>query len=124
MASALYDVVPWAEGEVDAWAVTAGPELLLGAEGGSARPVIDPVVVEGLKSLTVMVNHGNSLAGGLDERDAVAVLTTLHRGGHRLDAEAVYAWALANGWPGRGAERLREMAQKISGGTRMRTVNQ
>lgn len=109
-----------ARGEVDAWASAADPELL-GAEARSVGAVIDPVVVEGLKSLTAMVNHSNNLAGALDKRNAVAVLTTLHRGGHRLDADSVYAWAMANGWPGRGAERLREMAGKISGGTRMRT---
>lgn len=112
-------VVPWAKGEVDAWAAAVKPELLLGAE---EQPVhaVDPVVVEGLKTLTSMVNHSNNLAGSMDRRDAVAVLTTLHRGGCRLDAEAIYAWALANGWPGRGAERLREMAQKIQSGVRMR----
>ena len=114
-------VVPWAEGEVDAWAAATDPELLLGAEQRAVRSVIDPVVVEGLRSLTLMVNHSNNLAGALDKRDAVAVLTTLHRGGHRLEAEAIYGWALANGWPGRGAERLREMAAKIDGGVRMRT---
>lgn len=114
-------VVPWADGEVDAWASAADPELLLGATLSAASTVIDPVVVEGLKSLTLMVNHSNNLAGALDKRDAVAVLTTLYRGQHRLDAEAIYAWALANGWPGRGAERLREIAHKISGGVRMRT---
>jgi hypothetical protein len=114
-------VVPWSEGEVDAWAAAVQPELLLGAEERPVRAIIDPVVVEGLKSLTLMVNHSNNLAGALDRRDAVAVLTTLHRGGHRLDAEAIYSWALANGWPGRGAERLREMALKIASGVRMRT---
>ncbi|HEY3008733.1 MAG TPA: hypothetical protein VGJ63_11820 [Micromonosporaceae bacterium] len=114
-------VVPWADGEVDAWATAANPELLLGAEEPAVRAVTDPVVVEGLKSLTLMVNHSNHLASALDRRDAVAVLTTLHLGGHRLDADAIYAWSLANGWPGQGAERLREMAEKISSGVRMRT---
>jgi hypothetical protein len=114
-------VVPWADGEVDAWAAAANPVLLLGAKAFAAGAVSDPVVVEGLKSLTLMVNQSNHLAGALDKRDAVVVLTTLHRGGHRLDADAIYAWALANGWPGQGAERLREMAQKISSGVRMRT---
>lgn len=114
-------VVPWADGEVDAWATVANPELLLGAEQPAARTVTDLVVVEGMKSLTLMVNHSNHLAGALDKRDAVAVLTTLHRGGHRLDPDAIYAWALANGWPGQGAERLREMGHKISSGVRMRT---
>jgi len=112
-------VGPWADGEVDAWAASADPELLSGAEQPRTRTVGDPVVVEGLKTLSRMVNHSNNLAGALDHRDAVAVLTTLYKGGHRLDADAIYAWALSNGWPGRGAERLRDMASRIGSGRRM-----
>ena len=114
-------VVPWADGEVDAWAGATHPELLIGAEQGPLPDPLDPVVVEGLKSLTAMVNHSNNLAGALDKRDAVAVLTTLYRGGHVLDAQAIYTWALANSWPGRGAERLREMAERIGSGHRMQS---
>jgi hypothetical protein len=91
-------VVPWAAGEVDAWATSASPELLLGAETRTVPAIADPVVVEALKSVTVMVNHGNALAGALDKRDAVASLTTLHRAGYRFDSDAIYAWALANDW--------------------------
>jgi hypothetical protein len=73
-------------------------------------------VVVGLTHLTSMVNHANNLAGALDHRDAVAVLRTLHRGGYELPADKVYAWALMNGWPAQGAERLREMAGKADAG--------
>ena len=62
-----------------------------------------------------------TVGGALDKRDVVAVLTTLYRGGHALDAQAIYTWALANGWPGRGAERPREMAEKIGSGHRMQS---
>lgn len=55
--------------------------------------VLDPVVIEALEDLSAMVNHGNNLAGVLDKRDAVVTLTTLYRGGHRLQAETIYAWA-------------------------------
>ena len=114
-------VVPWVDGEVDAWAAAAHPEVLTGADQEPLPDAVHPVVAEGLKALTAMVNHSNNLAGALDKRDAVVVLTTLHQGGHALDAQAIYTWALANGWPGRGAERLREMAEKIGSGHRMRT---
>jgi hypothetical protein len=68
----------------------------------------------------MLVNHANNLAGALDRRDAVAVLQTLHDGGHELAADQIYEWALIHGWPSRGADRLREMAEKIARGVRPR----
>lgn len=109
-------VIPWAEGETTAWEQAAHPELLADAASAAAGPELHRVVIVGLTHLTQMVNHANNLAGSLDHRDAVAVLRTLHKGGYRLPADAVYAWALANGWPARGAERLREMASKVDAG--------
>jgi len=71
-------------------------------------------------TLTALVNHANQLAGSMDRRDAVNVLLTLHDGGHRLDPAALYAWALASGWPAGGATRLKELATDIVGGRRPR----
>jgi hypothetical protein len=103
-------VVPWADGEVDAWVLAANPELLNGAKPSAASAVLDPVVVvvvvEALRSLSLSVNHSNNLAGALDKRDAVVTLTTLHRGGYTLDVDGIYTRAMANRWPARGAERL------------------
>ncbi|SCL33040.1 hypothetical protein GA0070615_2185 [Micromonospora aurantiaca] len=109
--------------EVAAWAA-ATAAVQLGAEAAQASPqaALDPVVVQGLETLTVMVNHANQLAGSSDRRDAVAVLTTLHRGGYALTPAAVYAWALAHGWPARGAQRLREMCNRLSGGHTLRAA--
>jgi hypothetical protein len=111
-------VIPWADGETDAWQIAADPERLSGAEPvhNAADATLDPVVKVALEHLSAMVNHANQLAGALDHRDAVAVLRILHKGGYRLPREAVYAWALANDWPARGAERLRELAGKIDDG--------
>jgi hypothetical protein len=87
-------VVPWAEGEVDAWVAAADPERLGPV---SVPPVddtrrgrnLDPVVAEGLKTLTRMVNHANNLAGSLDRRDAVAVLRTLNEANYPLPPDEV-----------------------------------
>ncbi len=108
-------VIPWVLQDTQAWTQAHSPVLLGAAE--QVTPVaLDPVVRRGLEQLTRMVNHANNLAGGYDKRDAVAVLRLLHRGGYRLPHRDVHAWALANGWPARGAERLREMAEKIDAG--------
>lgn len=114
-------VLSWNPSSVQAWAAAAQPEMLT-AGSVSAEPatLADPVVEQGLLTLTATVNHSNNLAGSLDMRDAVAVLLTLYDGRHRLEAEPIYAWALANGWPARGAQRLRELVEKIQSGTRPR----
>ncbi len=109
-------VIPWVDEDTTPWEQASQPELLAGALAKTSAPSLDPVVIVGLTHLTRMVNHANNLAGALDHRDAVAVLRVLHRGRYALPADEVYAWALANGWPARGAERLREMAEKIDAG--------
>jgi hypothetical protein len=108
-------VVPWVKGEVDAWAAAESPELL-GRAAVNSSAALDPVVVEGLKTLTAMGEHGNNLAGSLDHRDAVAVLRTLKDGGYRLSPDLIYSWAIGNEWSARGAERLRELAAKFEAG--------
>jgi hypothetical protein len=109
-------VVPWAPGELDAWQAAANPEVLGPAVARIVISTLDPVVIEGLKVLTARVNHSNNLAGSLDHRDAVAVLRTLKKARYALPASDVYAWSLANGWPARGAERLRNLASDFEAG--------
>lgn len=114
-------VLSWNAKDVAGWAAAARPRMLsVGASAPPAAVLGDPVVEQGLISLTRMVNHSNNLAGALDRRDAVSVLLTLHDAGHRLEPEPIYAWALAHGWPASGALRLREFVEKIVGGVRPR----
>jgi hypothetical protein len=114
-------VIPWLDKDVETWIRGEQPLRLGHAALDTDPPLLsDPVVHEGLKSLTAMVNLGSNLAGSMDHRDAVAVLQTLHDGGHRFAASDVEAWALANGWSPRGARRLGELATAISSGKRPR----
>jgi hypothetical protein len=116
-------VVPWGESEVAAWVrayrlVTLPTKLAVAA----AEPEIisDPVVVEGLKTLTAMVNVASlyASAGGRDR--AVAVLRTLHDGGHILDPEVVRTWAMAEGWSAVAAGELTKLAKQIAAGKQLR----
>lgn len=108
-------VIPWGDETVREWAQAYTPKLL-GAATAVEAVALDPVVEQGLLQLTRMVNHSNNLAGSLDHRDAVSVLRELHRGGYELPHRDIYSWALAHGWPARGAERLRDMAERIDAG--------
>ncbi|VBA68779.1 hypothetical protein LAUMK142_05813 [Mycobacterium pseudokansasii] len=87
-------VVPWGNGEVDAWAAAAQPKLLGPAVRLEPSSGLDPIVVEGLKTLTHSVNMANDLAGSLDRRDAVAVLRTSQR--RRLPASGRLGLLLGN----------------------------
>ncbi len=113
-------VVPSAAGETDSWQAATSPELLDQAAALTVDlSVADPVVIQGLGS--IFVNQSNMLASSDDRDRAVAVLLTLHRGGHQLVPEQIYTWALANGCGAGGATRLRELAEKISAGRALRT---
>ncbi len=113
-------VLAWNPKDSAAWASAHDPQILSPGIGPSPAVQLDPVVEQGLMTLTRLVNHSNNLAGSMDRRDAVVVLRTLHEGGHRLDPDAIYAWALSNDWPGRGALRLKEMASEVGAGKRLR----
>jgi hypothetical protein len=114
-------VLAWTVPDVDAWARARSP-LQLGAAALEFPDAVslDPVVRVALRRLGQMVNHANNLAGVLDRRDAIAVLTVLHRAGYRLPKDEVCAFALAQGWPDRGARRLRDWAGEIDAGVRKR----
>jgi hypothetical protein len=110
-----------ADQDAAAWASAHQPEQL--SPGASLPPpaaIADPVVEQGMATLTTLVNQSNNLAGVMDHRDAVTVLQLLHDGDHRLDPPSIYAWALAHGWPARGAQRLQKLAAAIAGGKRPR----
>lgn len=114
-------VLAWSSDNLTAWLRARKPKQLgLTDFPGPRDSPLDPVVQAGLRQLGRMVNHANNLAGVLDKRDALAVLTELHRGQHSLPAEDVYAFVLADGWPDRGAQRLRRWAAEIEAGKRKR----
>lgn len=117
--------LPWADDDGASWVAAFDPEELTPAVPRRAAETnqLDPVVVEGLKTLSILVNHANQLAGSMDKRDAINVLRTLHDSGHRLDPPAIYTWALAHGWPAGGAQRLRKYAEDFAAGKRPRSSN-
>jgi hypothetical protein len=114
-------VLVWTERETAAWASAHQPEQLSpGASTPAPAMLTDPVVEQGLRDITQSVNQSNNLAGPMDRRDAVTALQLMHDSGYHLDADAIYAWALAHGWRATGAQRLRDYATAIDQGKRPR----
>jgi hypothetical protein len=117
-------VVPWREPEVAAWVRAYRPVTLpttLAIATPQPEIVSDPVAVEGLKTLTAIINVTSlyASAGGRDR--AVEVLLTLHDGGHGVNPEDARGWAMAHGWSARAAGQVADLAKQIAAGKRLRT---
>jgi hypothetical protein len=88
---------------------------------GTGQIDLDPVVFEGLKSMTLLVNHNNTIAAGHDKDTVVGILLALHDHHYRLDADEIQGWALANGWRGGNPQKLADYIRDINNGKRPRT---
>jgi hypothetical protein len=82
--------------------------------------ISDPMVVEGLQTLTDINNVTSLYANAVGRDRASEVLRTLHDRGHAVDPESARAWAMARGWSARAAGQLADLAQQISAGKRQR----
>ena len=115
-------VITWYEDGLRPW-VTAMKPTILG--DGSAwemlAPHLDPVVVEALKSLTLTINHNNTISAGFEKDHVVGVLLALRDARIPMDAGAMQGWALANGWTGKNPERLAQYVRDINAGKRPRS---
>lgn len=109
--------VTWNEQEVLPWARAKGA-LVLGEAEPPGAPELDPVVAAAVGSMGAGINQNNVLAQR--ERGHLAsCLKVLKDGGYRLDADAIYEEALANGWRGKNANGLRELVEKVNAGRRV-----
>jgi hypothetical protein len=114
-------VITWNEDAVRPWVSAIRPTVLGdGSAWEHLTPELDLVVVEAMKSLTLTVNHNNTISAGFEKDIVVSSLLTLHDVGIRLDGEAMQGWALANGWSGKNPERLAKYVADINAGKRPR----
>lgn len=118
-------VVQWGHTPL-AWVAATGAVNLDPSAGETTPPMpsIDPVVRQGLIQLGHAVNHSNALTGSMDKADAVGFFRLLVDNRLPIQPDALYAHALAEGWPERGAARLREMAVQVAKGGRPQGWNQ
>lgn len=103
-----------------AWLAAHEAVNLVDSAAPTERLVIDPVVEQAMRNLSMLVNHNNGLVGSYDKAYAVKTLQTLHAGGYELAVDALCAWSLANGFTAGEVERLRDYAVKVRAGHRFR----
>ncbi|MFT9785984.1 hypothetical protein ACMZ5E_07090 [Streptomyces rhizosphaericola] len=114
-------VITWNEDKIRPWVTAVRPSILGdGSAWEELTPELDPVVVEALKSLTLTVNHNNTISAGYEKDMVVTCLLALHDAGIPMDAEAMQGWALAHGWSGKNPERLAKYVEDINAGKRPR----
>lgn len=114
-------VVSWNEDRLQPWVSAVHPELLGDTSAWQEQtPALNPVVEEGMKSLTLTINHNNTIAAGYEKDEVVSMLLALHDAGYALDGPALAGWAIAHGWTGRNPGQLEKYIEAIQRGSRPR----
>ncbi|GAA1900807.1 hypothetical protein [Actinomadura bangladeshensis] len=114
-------VIVGSEDRLRPWVTAVRPAILGdGSAWADLAPELDPLLIEELKSLTLSINHNNTIAAGFEKNMVVSTLLALHDVGIRLDGEAMQAWALANGWSGKNPQHLAKYVKDINTGKRPR----
>lgn len=83
-------VIAWNENAIRPW-VSAVQPVILGDSSGweELTPELDPVIIEAMKSLTLTVNHNNTILAGFEKDMVVSSLLALSDAGIRLHGEAM-----------------------------------
>ena len=113
-------VVPWRVEESYAWLQAHSSTPLLGGPALDKPTISDPAVLEAMKDVTSFVSLHKNLVT-YDDRDyAIQVLRAVIGARRRVNPDELYEWALANGWTGKGADRLQVLAREVLAGKRHR----
>lgn len=120
-------VVQWND-KFETWAKEVNAEVLYKLDleedllnyGEGPEPELVAEVVEGLKSITNMVNHNNTIAGGREKDITVGTLLQLHDQGFSLPPKRMAEWAIAHGWQRDNPKELIKWVKKINSGSRPR----
>jgi hypothetical protein len=114
-------VITWNEDAIRPWISAVRPTILGdGRAWHTLTPELDPVIVEAMKSLTLLINHNNTVSAGYEKDTVVSTLLALHDAGIRTDGDVMQGWALAHGWSGKNPERLARYAEDFDAGKRPR----
>ena len=113
-------VVPWDTEDVREWRRAWNPETV--GEGKLEADVLieNPKVERNLIKLTKTVNLSSPLSHRSDRSMAIELLRELYEHREVFEAKTLKAWALRNGWSPEGANALRDIAQAILLGKRIK----
>lgn len=108
----------WVEGELDDWKRSHGPVDPATGEAAPTEPV--PAATRGfVRTLTEHAGGGNVL-NPMDKGRAIDGLKALKLAGPGIDPAVIRAAALDLRWQAGAADRLRDLAVKVAGGSAVR----
>lgn len=122
-------VVRWSD-PLDTWAAEVKAEVIHSIDssgsdtfelsGITPEPALVPEVIAGLKQITILINHNNTIAAGYERDQVVKVLRQLKMDGYDLPAKRMAEWAVANGWRHGNPKELIKLVRKANDGVRLR----
>ena len=128
-AGAALAVVRWSD-PLDTWAAEVKAEVIHSIDssgsdtfelsGITPEPALVPEVIAGLKQITILINHNNTIAAGYERDQVVKVLRQLKMDGYDLPAKRMAEWAVANGWRHGNPKELIKLVRKANDGVRLR----
>lgn len=108
------------DADIEKWKKTWNPQIP-GQQQTTPEELIDNYVIEeALKTLTNTVNLSTGLSHPRDKDKAVELFHILIENNELYDPDSIRAWALRNGWMPSGADQLKNVAQAILDGKRLR----
>jgi hypothetical protein len=105
--------VPHMPEALDSWQKTWSPIIHGVPQSPEQSLISDPVVEQGLMSLTNGINLSHSLLNPRDKEHAERTLRILRANGHMEKPENLRSWAIKNGWHPKAAEELEKLAGKV-----------
>lgn len=122
-------VVRWSD-PLDTWAAEVKAEVIHSIDNNGSdtfelsgivpEPALVPEVIAGLRQITTLINHNNTIAAGYERDQVVKVLSQLKRDGYDLPAKRMAEWAVANGWRHGNPKELIKLVRKANDGVRLR----
>lgn len=83
-------VITWNEDWIRPWVSATQPDILGdGSAWETTTSDLDPVVVEAMKSMTLTMNHNNTIAAGYEKDNVVGILLALRAARAPMDPEAM-----------------------------------
>ncbi len=117
-------VVPWIMQDIQEWIETWNAQELGMEHRQVDEPAFsDPVVEAALKSLTIRVNLSTGLGHPSDRDAAIWLFRNLKRENIRYNPIEIKGWLVRHGWRTRHANKVKEVAEKIQNGKRLRTYH-
>ena len=115
-------VVPWIMKDIEEWIQTWNARELGKEDSQPSEPAFsDPVVEQALKSLTRHVNLRTGLGHPSDRDAAIWLFRRLKQANIHYNPIEIKGWLIRHGWSSRHANDVKEVAEKIQNGKRLRT---